>query len=160
MIDLRRNLLFMYVIKRIMKFKYKNSKKRALLVNINSIKTYQQRKQVFAFMMRSTLFEINIRRRRSVWAYQREELWFGSMLNDQNFEQHWRSDLRLSQDTFRDIVRVVQAALEKRDIQFRRAMPIEKRVAIALWRLWTGNLFRTVAKTFVVCKSTAVQITR
>ena len=160
MIDLRRNLLFMYVIKRIMKFKYKNSKKRALLVNINSIKTYQQRKQVFAFMMRSTLFEIIIRRGRSVWAYQREELWFDSMLNDQNFEPHWRSDLRMSQDTFRDIVRVVQAALEKRDIQFRRAMPIEKRVAIALWRLWTGNLFRTVAKTFVVCKSTAAQITR
>ena len=83
MIDLRRNLLFMYVIKRIMKFKYKNSKKRALFLSINSIKTYQQRKQVFASMMRSTLFEINIRRRRSVWAYQREELWFDSMLNDQ-----------------------------------------------------------------------------
>ena len=160
MIDLRRNLLFMYVIKQIMKFKYKNSKKRALFVSINSIKTYQQRKQVFASMMRSTLFEINIRRRRSVWAYQREELWFDSMLNDQNFEQHWRSDFRMSQDTFRDIVRVVQPALEKRDTQFRRAIPIEKRVAIALWRLSTGNLFRTVAKTFVACKSTAVQITR
>ena len=66
----------------------------------------------------------------------------------------------MSQDTFRDIVRVVQAALEKRDIQFRRAIPIEKRVAIALWRLSTGNLLRTVAKTFVVGKSTAVQITR
>ena len=110
MIDLRRNLLFMYVIKRIMKFKYKNSKKRALFLSINSIKTYQQRKQVFASMMRSTLFEINIRRRRSVWAYQREGLWFDSMLNDKNFEQHWRSDFRMSLDTFRDIVRVVQAA--------------------------------------------------
>ena len=143
-----------------MKFKYKNSKKRALFLSINSIKTYQQRKQVFASMMRSTLFEINICRRRSVWAYQREGLWFDSMLNDENFEQHWRSDFRMSQDTFRDIVRVVQAALEKRDIQFRRAIPIEKQVAIALWRLSTGNLLRTVAKTFVVGKSTAVQITR
>ena len=66
----------------------------------------------------------------------------------------------MSQDTFRDIVRVVQPALEKRDTQFRRAIPIEKRVAIALWRLSTGSLFRTVAKTFLVCKSTAVQITR
>ena len=64
----------------------------------------------------------------------------------------------MSQDTFRDIVRIVQAALEKRDIQFRRAIPIEKRVAIALWRLSTGNLFRTVAKTFVVGKSTAVDL--
>ena len=161
MIDLRRKLLFMYVIKRVMKFKYKYRKKRALFLTINSIKTYLQRKQVFASMMRSTLFEINIRRRRSVWAYQREEFWFDSMLNDQNFEQHRRSDFRMSQDTFRDIVRVVQAALEKRDTQFRRAIPIEKRVAIALWwRLSTGNLFRTVAKTFAAGKPTAVQITR
>ena len=83
------------------------------------------------------------------------------MLNDQNFEQHWKSDFRMSQDTFRDIVRVVQPALEKRDTQFRRAIPIEKRVAIALWwRLSTGNLFRTVAKTFAAGKPTAVQITR
>ena len=87
-----------------------------------------------------------------MWAYQREELWFDSTLNDQNFEQHWRSDFRMSQDTFRDIVRVVQPALEKRDTQFRRAIPIEKRVAIALWRLSTGNSFRTVAKTFAVGK--------
>ena len=103
---------------------------------------------------------MNIRRRRSVWAYQREEIWFHSMLNDQNFQQYWRSDFRMSQDTFQDIVTVAQSALEKRDTQFRRAIPIEKRVAIALWRLSTGNSFRTVAKTFAVGKSTAVQITR
>ena len=67
-------------------------------------------------MIRSTLFEINISQRCSVWAY----------LNDQNFEQHWRSDLRMSQDTFQDIVRVVQPALEKRDTQFWCVIPIEK----------------------------------
>ena len=50
------------------------------------------------------------------------------MRNDQNFEQHWRSDFRMSQDTFRDIVRVVQPALEKRDTQFRRAIPVEKQL--------------------------------
>ena len=66
----------------------------------------------------------------------------------------------MSQDTFRDIVRVVQAAFEKRDIQFQRAIPTEKRVAIALWRLSTGNLFRTVAKAFAAAKSMAVEITR
>ena len=82
------------------------------------------------------------------------------MLNDQNFEQHWRSDFRMSQDTFQDIVRVVQPALEKRDTQFRRAIPIEKRVEIALWRLSTGNSFCTVTKTFAVGKSTTAQITR
>ena len=66
----------------------------------------------------------------------------------------------MSQDTFQDIVRVVQPALEKRDTQFRRGIPIEKRVAIALWRFSTGNSFRTIAETYAVGKSTAVQITR
>ena len=82
------------------------------------------------------------------------------MLNDQNFEQHWKSDFRMSQDTFRDIVRVVQPALEKRDTQFRRAITIQKQVEIALWRLLTGNSFRTFTKTFAVGKSTTAQITR
>ena len=100
MIDLRRKLLVMYVIKRIMKFKYKNRKMRALFLRMNSIKAYLQGKKVFASMIRSMLFEMNIRRRRSVWAYQREELWFYSMLKDQNLEQHWTNDFRMSQNTF------------------------------------------------------------
>ena len=66
----------------------------------------------------------------------------------------------MSQETFRSIVRVVQPALEKRDTQFWCALPIKKRVVIALWRLPTGNSFRTVVKTFAVGKSRAVQITR
>ena len=56
----------------------------------------------------------------------------------------------MSQETFRSIVRVVQPALEKRDTQFWCALPIKKRVVIALWRLPTGNSFRTVVKTFAV----------
>lgn len=51
---------------------------------------------------------------------QREKLWSYSMPNDQNFEQHWKNDFRMSRDTFRDIVRVVEPALDRRDIQFRR----------------------------------------
>ena len=86
MIDLRCKLLVMYVIKPIMKFKYNNRKKHALFVRINSTEPYLQRKQAFASMIRSTLYERNIHKRRSVWEYQREELWFDNMLNDQNFE--------------------------------------------------------------------------
>ena len=81
------------------------------------------------------------------------------MLKEQNFELHWRIDFCMSQDTFQDIVTFVQPALEKTDTQFWRAIPTEKRVAIAIWRLLTGNSFRTVAKIIAVGKSTAVQIT-
>ena len=50
--------------------------------------------------------------------------------------------------------------LEKQDTRFREAVPIEKRVAIALWRLPTGNSYRSVSKTFAVGKSTAVSNTK
>ena len=50
-------------------------------------------------------------------------------------------------------MRVVQPALEKRDTEFRLVIPIEKQVTIILWRLSTGNTFRTVR----VGKTTAAQ---
>ena len=55
MIDLRRKLPVMYVIKRIMKFKYKNRKNCALFLRINSMKAYLLRKQLFTSIS-STLF--------------------------------------------------------------------------------------------------------
>ena len=49
---------------------------------------------------------------------------------------------------------------KKNDTNFRKAIPLEKRVAIALWRLANGNSYRTIAKTFAVGKSTSVKITK
>lgn len=61
MIVLRGNQLIMYVVKRIMKFKSKNRKKRALFMRINNIKAYLLIKQIVASMIRSTYFHMNIR---------------------------------------------------------------------------------------------------
>ena len=58
------------------------------------------------------------------------------------------------------IVKLARPRLAKQNTQLRRAIPVEKRVAIAIWRLSTGNSFRSVAKTFAVGKSTAVKILR
>ena len=65
----------------------------------------------------------------------------------------------MTRNTFLEIVKTVQPVMENRDTQLGRAIPIEKCSAIALWRLSTGNSFRTTAKTFAVGKSKAVQIT-
>ncbi|XP_065068261.1 LOW QUALITY PROTEIN: uncharacterized protein LOC135693659 [Rhopilema esculentum] len=50
--------------------------------------------------------------------------------------------------------------MEKIDTKFRKAIPIQKRVAITLWRLSTGNSFRSTAAVFGVGKSSAVDITK
>lgn len=103
-----------------------------------------------------TMGEINSESR-SIWAYERGELWFNRMLN---FDEHWKNDFQMTQNTFLKIDKIVQAVIYKRDTQFRRAVTTEKRVAIALWWLSTENSFHTIPKTLAVGKSTAVQITR
>ena len=60
--------------------------------------------------------------------------------------------------TFEKLVNLVSPNLSKEDKKFRKSIPVQKRVAIALWRLSTGNSFRTIAKTFAVGKSTVVSI--
>ncbi|XP_066911979.1 uncharacterized protein [Clytia hemisphaerica] len=64
----------------------------------------------------------------------------------------------MKHSTFLAIVELVRPRLEKRDTQLRKAIPIEKRVGVALWRLSNGNSFRCIEKTFGVGKSTAVEI--
>ena len=62
--------------------------------------------------------------------------------------------------TFEKLANFVSPNLSKEDTKFRKSIPVQKRVTIALWRLPTGNSFRTIAKTFVAGKSTAVSITK
>ena len=144
----------------------KNARKkfRRLFMNNINIHSHRLRLQMLLSGMRTSLFGLNFRKPRSVWAYERQEFWFNRMLydlqEDENFNLHWRQDFRMTLPTFMKIVELVRPRMEKRDTRFRRAIPIEKRVAIAIWRLSTGNSFRTVSKTFAVGKSTAVSITR
>ena len=69
-----------------------------------------------------------------------------------------KADFRMSEESFQKLLRLVSPAVIKRDTQFHRAIAVEKRVAIAIWRLSMGNSFRSIAKVFAVGKSTAVTI--
>ena len=53
---------------------------------------------------------------------------------------------------FEKLVDLLRPLLERYDTQLRKANPIEKRVAVALWRLSTGNSFRTVSTTLAIGK--------
>ena len=80
--------------------------------------------------------------------------------NDLAIRQQFTADFRMTPETFSDIVTLVRNRLEKQGTRFWEAVPIEKRVTIALWRLATGNSYRSVSKRFAVGKSTAVSITK
>ena len=52
--------------------------------------------------------------------------------NDLAIRQHFRTDFRMTSDTFMDIITLVRNWLEKQDTGFREAVPVEKIVVIAL----------------------------
>ena len=93
----------------------------------------------------------------------RQELWFDEMWQkrrNNSYQKYWKTDFRMTRKTFEKLINLVSPNLSKEDTKFRKSISAQNRVAIALWRLSTGNFFRTIAKTFAVGKSTAVSITK
>ena len=70
--------------------------------------------------------------------------------NDENFQETFKEECRIYPNTFVDIVNLVEGNISKQDKKFRKTVPIEKRVAITLWRLATGDSYRSTVKTFGV----------
>ena len=84
-----------------------------------------------------------------------------------NYNQHWfetiwrlrhnqivsrifKREFRVSPEMFEFILQLVNRSMFRDNTILREAISIEKRVAIAMWRLSTGNSYRTIAKVFSV----------
>ncbi|XP_031557719.1 protein ANTAGONIST OF LIKE HETEROCHROMATIN PROTEIN 1-like [Actinia tenebrosa] len=98
------------------------------------------------------------RRRKLAWVYPRPQFWFEELLNNRNLDHLWREHFRVNRNTFDFICGIVGPYMSKQDTILRQAIPVEKRVAIALWRLATGNSYRTVALSFGIGRCTAMNI--
>ena len=95
-----------------------------------------------------------------MWKFNREESWFKDILRNRRsdeFQTRWRQDFRINGINLEKLVALVQLNLETQDTNLRKVIPVAKRVGVALWRLVTGNSFRSVSKTFAIGKSTAVK---
>ena len=139
--------------------KKKCKKKRRLLLKIFSERSALPRKRFLTLIIHIAALQINVREPRKIWAYEREEFWFSRMSNDQRFSDFWSQDFRMKEETFDEIVQVVRPAVEKRDTQLRRAIPIEKRVRVAIWRLAARGGFRVQKKVVTnFCKIDTIYI--
>ena len=117
-----------------------------------------RQKLLFFIIVKSLL-----RRKISYNTKKRDKKWFQNLYENvlnPEYEKYWKMNLRVSVETFLKIIALVRNRMEKRDTNFRKAIPLEMRVAIALWRLSSGNSFQTTSITFAVGKSTSVQIGR
>ena len=97
------------------------------------------------------------RARRSVWSLPRRQLWFERLLNDISLDGWWKDNFRVSRATFEYICRLVGTALSRQDTAMRAAVPVEKRVSASLWRLASGDCYRTCGLIMGVSKSTAIE---
>ena len=72
--------------------------------------------------------------------------------------EQWLANFRMTRGTFVEIMAELRPLLEMRVTVMRRPIPIEKRVAIGIWRLATPCVHRTAATHFDVGRSMAAQI--
>ncbi|CAB4037251.1 Hypothetical predicted protein [Paramuricea clavata] len=70
----------------------------------------------------------------------------------------WVENFRMSKNSFLAICRELSEVLHKKDTRFRKAITLEKRVAVCLWHLATGEDMRSLGWRFDIGKSTACQI--
>ncbi|XP_074832165.1 uncharacterized protein LOC142001129 [Carettochelys insculpta] len=63
-------------------------------------------------------------------------------------------NFRMSQQTFMELCQWLTPALRHHDTQMRHALPVEKRVTIAVWKLATPDSYRSMGQQFGVGKAT------
>ena len=85
-----------------------------------------------------------------------ERLWANCF--DHYFREIWRREFRFSVETFDFINNLVRDKMEKQNTFFRKAIPMEKRVAVALWRLAIGNTYRSISKVFGIGLTSVAKI--
>lgn len=101
---------------------------------------------------------IHRRKRKTMWVYPRPQFWFEQLVVNRYQDHLWCEHFRVSRDTFEHICGLVSPELVRQNTILRQAISVEKRVAVALWRLATGNSYKTVGLTFGIGRCTAMNV--
>lgn len=86
--------------------------------------------------------------------------WFDVVLISPAMESLWRPPFRISGGTFDVLCDFLRDDLQKQNTRMRQPVSVEKRVAVGLWGLATGNSYRTCGLQFGLGKSTAKVISQ
>ena len=84
--------------------------------------------------------------------------WLSQIRNQLIYQEFWKREFRLQTETFEYIVNLLRPSIEKQNTFWREAITVEKRIAIAIWRLSTGNSYRATSKVFGIGLSTACKL--
>lgn len=73
-------------------------------------------------------------------------------------ERDWIENFRMRKATFIYLCQQLSVSLRKQDTVLRKAISVEKRVAVTLWCLATPCEYRTIAHLFGIARSTVCEI--
>ncbi|XP_072039667.1 uncharacterized protein [Amphiura filiformis] len=119
-----------------------------------------QRRLMYSMMMATALILTSVTPAdRSFWCKARPGEWWNYAYATFN-DTEWRENFRVKRSTFDFITRSLGDRIRKRDTSFRKAISVEKRVAVTLWRLSTNAEYRTIGHLFGIGRNTACVIVR
>ena len=93
--------------------------------------------------------------KRRVWAWPRPQNWFDVMLASPRLNVLWKPNFRMERETFDELCRIYRGDLTRQETRLRKPVSVEKHVAVGVWRLSTGNSYRSCRLQFGLGKSTA-----
>ncbi|XP_054841812.1 uncharacterized protein LOC129333895 [Eublepharis macularius] len=91
---------------------------------------------------------------RAYWVFPRSWDWWDKIVLDNWEDHHWIEGFRMSRSTFHEIVDVLRPRLQRQETTMRSPVPVEKRLAVALWYLANGIAYRLVRDQFGLGLST------
>ncbi len=84
----------------------------------------------------------------------RSSQWWDYVATETFTPHDWMNNFRMSKETFVYLCEQLRPTVYRQDTRLRKAIPVEKRVAIALWCLATPAEYRTIGHLFGVARST------
>lgn len=95
-----------------------------------------------------------------VWSNTESTDWWERVVMREFQPADWLEKFRMSKETFFFLCGKLKVRLTRQDTRLRPALPLEKRVAVALWRLATNVEYRTISELFGVGRSTVCKCVR
>ena len=97
---------------------------------------------------------------REIWIRERNGRWWEHIVASTFTTRDWVTNFRMSRNTFLYLCNQLRNEIGKSDTEMRKAISVERRVAMTLWYLATNADFRTISHLFGVSKASVCLIRR
>ena len=107
------------------------------------ISPQRNRRMLLMYLTRQLQHQRSPHRRRRAWVWPWPQNWFRLLIANPPLHFLWKEHFRVTRQRFEYLCDLVRADLQKQHTRMRVPVSVEERVGLALWRLATGNSYRS-----------------